>query len=308
MIASAERVARAAALALIVAAPPAPAAGQPGDVQIPYGSGQNVAPVYEGWERNPDGTFNLVFGYMNRNYEERPEIPIGPNNGFSPGPIDRGQPTHFYPRRQQFMFKVRVPASFGKQQLVWTLTRNGRTEKAVGKLDLEWEISQVVYSQNRRGLGSDAAVAPPNNPPTISVDGPAQRTATVGTPATISVSAADDGVPKPPESQGRGAATGRVSAEPPPLVTIRQSSPVQQQIIQPSREGLAVTWTQWRGPGRLTFSPARTVVKGGKAATEVTFPSPGTYVIRAYADDGIVFEPADVTVTVAAAPAPSGQP
>ena len=36
--------------------------------QLKFDRGQNVAPVFEGWERNPDGTFNMVFGYMNRNY------------------------------------------------------------------------------------------------------------------------------------------------------------------------------------------------------------------------------------------------
>jgi hypothetical protein len=119
----------AAVAAAIVAAAPS-GAGQQLESQIPYGAGQNVAPVYEGWEKNPDGSFNMVFGYMNRNYDERPEIPVGPNNSFSPEPADRGQPTHFYPRRQQFMFKVRVPATFGKQQLVWTLTTwNGRSRK-----------------------------------------------------------------------------------------------------------------------------------------------------------------------------------
>ncbi len=272
--------------------------------QIPYGSGQNVAPVFEGWERNADGTFNMVFGYMNRNYEERPEIPVGPSNGFSPEPIDRGQPERFYPRRQQFMFKVQVPANFGKQQLVWTLTRGGRTEKAVGKLDLEWEISQVVYSQNRRGLGSDATVAEPNKPPTISADGTTPREATVGIPLTLTVNANDDGIPKPPPpAEGRGRGRGG----PPPLVTIRQSGPTQQQIIQPSRDGLAVTWTHWRGPGRLTFTPMRSAVKEGRASTAVTFTEPGTYVIRAYADDGIVFESADVTVAVTGPPTRSGQ-
>src|SRR5690349_22450671 len=100
-------------------------------------SGDNVAPVFEGWEKNADGSYELVFGYLNRNYEEEPEIPIGADNSFSPGPADRGQPTHFYPRRQQFMFKVHVPANFGNQELVWTIARNGHTEKAVAHLALE---------------------------------------------------------------------------------------------------------------------------------------------------------------------------
>ena len=52
--------------------------------QIRFDRGQNVAPVFEGWEQNPDGSFNMVFGYMNRNYEEMPHAPIGPNNAFEP--------------------------------------------------------------------------------------------------------------------------------------------------------------------------------------------------------------------------------
>ena len=74
--------------------------------QIRFDRGQNVAPVFEGWERSPDGTSTMVFGYLNRNYEEMPHVPIGPNNAFEPGPADRGQPTRFYRRRQQFVFRV----------------------------------------------------------------------------------------------------------------------------------------------------------------------------------------------------------
>jgi hypothetical protein len=40
------------------------------------------------------------------------------------------------------------------------------------------------------------------------------------------------------------------------------------------------------------------VVKNGKAATRVAFTEPGTYVVRAYADDGIVMTPVDVTINV----------
>ena len=32
--------------------------------------GQNVQPAYEGWDRNPDGSYNLYFGYLNRNLRE----------------------------------------------------------------------------------------------------------------------------------------------------------------------------------------------------------------------------------------------
>src|SRR5262249_36845178 len=101
------RVAMAMTIALVVLVMH-PSGQSPGQqmVCVRHYSGETVAPVFEGWEKNTDGSFNLVFGYLNRNYEEEPEIAIGAANNFSPGPADRGQPTHFYPRRQQFMFKV----------------------------------------------------------------------------------------------------------------------------------------------------------------------------------------------------------
>src|SRR5689334_23518130 len=82
-------------------------------VTVRHASGQGVAPVYEGFDVNADGSFNMWFGYMNRNYEEAPDIPVGPNNAFEPGG-DRGQPTHFVPRRHKDVFSVRVPKDFGR--------------------------------------------------------------------------------------------------------------------------------------------------------------------------------------------------
>src|SRR2546421_13082839 len=81
--------------------------------QVQYASGQNVAPAFEGWEQNPDGSYSFFFGYLNRNYEEQVEIPVGANNTVEPGG-DRGQPTHFYPRRQRFIFKVTMPRDWAK--------------------------------------------------------------------------------------------------------------------------------------------------------------------------------------------------
>src|SRR5262250_1161778 len=81
-------------------------------VQVRDASGQGVAPVYEGFDINPDGSFNMWFGYMNRNYEEEPDIAVGSNNSFEPGPADRGQPTHFAIRRHKDIFKVTVPKDF----------------------------------------------------------------------------------------------------------------------------------------------------------------------------------------------------
>src|SRR3954462_14654445 len=79
-------------------------------------SGQGVAPVYEGFDINADGSYNMWFGYMNRNYEEEIDVPVGPDNSFEPG-ADRGQPTHFTPRRHKDVFSVSVPKDFDSQTL-----------------------------------------------------------------------------------------------------------------------------------------------------------------------------------------------
>jgi hypothetical protein len=62
---------------------------------LSYSSGQNVSPAYEGWEIGTDGQKYFVFGYMNRNWVEEIDVPIGPENGFNIGGADQGQPTHF---------------------------------------------------------------------------------------------------------------------------------------------------------------------------------------------------------------------
>ena len=58
----------------------------------------------------PGGPKYFVFGYMNRNWEEELDVPVGPDNGFTVGDADQGQPTHFLPRRNRFVFRVPVPA------------------------------------------------------------------------------------------------------------------------------------------------------------------------------------------------------
>ena len=62
--------------------------------------GQSVIGAFEGWYQNTDGSFTMLVGYFNRNNQEHLNIPVGPNNQILPGAPDRGQRTHFLPRRQ----------------------------------------------------------------------------------------------------------------------------------------------------------------------------------------------------------------
>src|SRR5580700_4124142 len=89
------------------------APGQTLPAEPAHESGTSVTGAFEGWFKNPDGTFSLLLGYFNRNGKEELDIPIGPNNHIDPGGPDRGQPTHFLTGRQWGMFAVKVPSNFG---------------------------------------------------------------------------------------------------------------------------------------------------------------------------------------------------
>jgi len=253
-------------------------AGQPvirdTDDGVKYKSGQNVVPAYEGWVPNPDGTFSLVFGYFNRNWEEEMFIPVGPDNHIDPGGPDRGQPTYFAPRRGKSVFEIVVPKDFGKKEVVWTLTSRGKTEKAYGALVPEEVLTRRMVMM---GGSLNAAAAAgnddngdendPNKPPTVTV-APVPSVSVPG-PATLTASVSDDG-----RSAGRGA---RAAA-------------------------LRVEWSLYRGPARVVFGSPRSQMAastGGTATTTASFKAPGTYVLRATATDaGGMAINSDVTVIV----------
>ena len=232
--------------------------------QIPYSGqynrGQDVVPVYEGWMPNPDGTYTMYFGYFNRNYEEQLDIPLGPNNTMDPG-ADRGQPTHFYPRRHFFVFSVVVPKDWGlERRVVWTLSIRGKTNIARGWLQPDWEINNEVMMEN-----SGAVNDPENERPVITGSG--AQTVTLPGSLTLTAAARDDGRPKP-----RG-----------------------------QSQGLSIRWIQYRGPGPVTFNSAAPSAPNAQSLTSTTtatFKLPGVYVLRAVASDGLLEASHDVTVTV----------
>ena len=285
-------------------------AGEGAEAQTLHRFGQSVQPVYEGWMPNADGSYTMWFGYLNRNYEEEPHAPAGPDNFFAPGPEDRGQPTHFYPRRQNFVFGVQVPADWGDKDLVWTLRLHGHTYTALGSLWDSWVLDEGVWQVNRGGglRGRYGTAALTNQAPSVRIVGEGERTATVGQTLRLAAVAGDDGYPGP---QTR---TERPPYDPLPndLPTIggRRSSagggdggPKDQNMVDVRsayETGLAVTWLHYRGPGEVTFSPMTTPVEmvDGRSETTASFSEPGIYVIRAAADDGVSSSNAHVTVVV----------
>ena len=253
---------------------------------VRFNSGQSVVPYFEGWIRNTDGTFDLVFGYFNRNWEQELAIPAGPDNTVELGGPDSGQPTYFLPRRQRFVFRVRVPRDFGKKEVVWSITANGRTEHAFGSLIREQEITERVVITNG---GYNPGLTDPNEPPSLTV-APIPA-AVAGTPVTLSVSVADDGLPKPRAT---------------PAARQASSSTFGGQVNSSTGDGvrppgLTVTWMQYGGPAKVTFEATGPVpVTDGHAVTKATFTEPGTYQLVVSATDRAMTTRVPITVTVPA--------
>jgi hypothetical protein len=267
------------------------------NAQLQYAAGQNIAPDFAGWEANPDGSFNLVFGYLNRNYEEHLSIPLGPNNKFEPGEVDRGQPTYFLPRRNRHVFRVRVPADFGSQELVWTVAANGKTDRAYASLRPDYALDAAAVYLNNSGY-TMVGKALKNEPPVVKIEGEMHRIAKVGVPTTLTADVSDDGVPRPRAAPRMG------------IIGLR------------SAMGLRVAWFVYRGQGdSVRFSPEQFKVYAdyadasanspwspgwvpppippdGKYSVQATFHDPGTYVVRVQAHDGGFDTAQDVTVTV----------
>lgn len=264
--------------------------------------GQNVAPVYEGFWTNPDGSFDLFFGYYNRNWEEELDVPLGPGNSVEPGGPDQGQPGHFFPRRNQFVFKVRVPANFGNKEVVWSVTSNGVTEKAYGTLKAAYAVDETVMMANF-GAGGPTGFSPDmmgNKPPKLTIESPKTLTTRAGEGVTLSAVATDDGKP---------------ASRSIPEFFLGQSH-----FVPNSATGLRLSWFKYRGPGKVVFDPPQTKVwqdhrdggnspwsvgwktppvpAGNRWAVRATFSEPGTYVLRALAHDGGLIDYGDVTVTV----------
>ena len=218
-------------------------------VQLRHWSGQSIAPVYEGYDVNPDGSFNMWFGYMNHNYEEELDIPVGDANKFEPGP-DRGQPTHFSIRRHKDAFKVVVPKDFGDQQLVWKVTAHGQTEQVIGTLKPVWMIDRL-----RTTRGGNIETINSNTPPLVRVEAPFQamiQSIAANDPALLNISATDDGLPQ------------------------RNGKPL----------GMTIVWAKYRGPGLVTITPAKAKIVDGTASAKATFSEPGEYILQAVVDDG----------------------
>ena len=110
----------------------------------PTSPGNNtLAPFFEGWYANEDGTYSLSFGYVNLNLDTL-YIPVGENNFLDQSQFDGVQPTVFFLGRHRGVWSVTLPADMEDASVWWTLTTQyGHTTRVPGRVgspayELDW--------------------------------------------------------------------------------------------------------------------------------------------------------------------------
>ena len=231
--------------------------------------GQRVAPFFDGFYTNPDGTITLSFGYSNLNRDRTIEIPLGPDNFIEPKEFDGRQPTSFPVApvsdagggrrdRERGVFTVTVPATF-KGDVVWTLRHAGQTHKVPGRsktgaYGLLWPMASGSIPPQLRFKPDGPFGRGP-----VGIESPTLQ-ATVGTPLSVTIWTKDDS---------------------------KRTDEIQIKERGPARNAINVNWYKHSGPGPVTFDPPKSSLKEleGTATSAITFAQPGSYMLRVRADN-----------------------
>jgi hypothetical protein len=235
--------------------------------------GLRVAPFFDGWYENEDGSTTLSFGYSNLNRDEIIEIPLGPDNFIEPKEFDGRQPTSFPPvrtdssgaridrrDRERGVFTITVPAGF-KGDVIWTIRYRGQTHRVPGRAktsayQLRWPMAMGSVPPLMR-FKPDGQTG--RGPMGIRADG---RQTTVAAALPLTIFLEDDSVrepdPVPFKPRGGGA-----------------------------KHAINVTWYKHSGPGTVTFDPPQSGIAElkGQASTSASFSAAGEYVLRVRADN-----------------------
>jgi hypothetical protein len=240
-------------------------------------SGDLIAPFFDGWIANEDGSVTMVFGFMNRNTEELVDIPLGENNYIEPAQFDGVQPTHFpvYDRRgltgkrERGAFAVTVPADMAGTEVVWTLKHAGHSYSIPGRaVSTAYEMSSA-----ERALGSlHPAIRFNRNGPestdTVGIMAP-RITASVGTPVELSAYVQDRGMRGQYDVDNLyQVGTTWILHQGPSIPEFENESMSGRARAEAAGEGAMITSNDWT-----------------MAETQATFWEAGDYVIRLRADN-----------------------
>ena len=275
----------------------------------PNSSGNFVAPYFDGFHRNPDGTWTLSFGFMNRNDEELIEIPLGENNFIEPAEFDGMQPTSFpvvsYPGfggpRERGTFGIVVPADFDGD-VWWTLTTDGYTTKVPGRIrgrfqgvigfEAAYELSTTPQAEGSLRPSIRFEENGPEGIGVVGIEAPRRYTAKVGEPIEVEFWAFDRGERELAEVnmtlwKHQGPVGGKIAFE-----SLVEPPAQDSASARGGRGGPPPGFGRGgalRGPGPVGIGQSvRLPIEGpqaNKGRFRATFDTPGEYVIRIRVDN-----------------------
>lgn len=241
-------------------------------------SGDIVAPIFNGWVDNGDGSVRLIFGFANRNREEIVDIPIGPNNFIEPSQFNGVQPTHFpiYKRRafiginERGAFAVTVPAEMAGTEVIWTLKHAGHEYSVPGRATsptYEMSAGGAAFGSLLPAIRFEMDGSESTNHEGITAE---RITTSVGTPVTLRAYVQDrsnrDAYPDNNEFLHYQVGTEWIFHQGPAVPAFTQAKITGAERV--AQYGNTVTEEDW------------ILVK-----TEASFSEPGDYVIRLRADN-----------------------
>ncbi len=239
--------------------------------------GDLVAPMFNGWIANEDGSTTYIFGFVNKNRDEIVDIPIGANNHIEPAQFNGAQPTHFpvYSRggfvglQERGTFAVTVPADMKRTEVVWTITHAGQTWSAPARATSSaYEMSRApaAFGSLQPAIRFDL-----NGPESTDREGvyASRITTSVGKPVTLSAYIQDRGE--------------RAKYEVESVYPLGTEWILHQGPATPNIEMARITGRErgaGAGEGDSTSTNGWFEVK-----TQATFPVPGDYVVRLRVDN-----------------------
>jgi len=174
------------ALMMLTAGPASPQQNQP------------IYPAYDGYLRNPDGSFTLAFAYFSHNAMPV-AVAAGSDNFFAPGPADRGQSITFRPGHWRFQCVMVVGPDFdGKTR--WTITYAGTTTStSQNMLQSNWNLVEGAEELKKVDYAKAPRNACLNRAPSVRILGTTPKkplTAALSDRMSLFGSVSDEGLPR----------------------------------------------------------------------------------------------------------------
>ena len=179
-----------------------------------------------------------------------------------------------------------MPANFGDQELVWTLTSQGESRKAYASLRADLLVDNMVIASETGALGAGRSdpETRSNQAPVIEIEGDRMRNAQVGQPVALVARVTDDGLPISREERRARAEEEEASESPgaeqdasddasvdtdedaavdaeaeeelsPELEALQRALNEPRRVTVNKTVGLHFTWFIYRGGNEATFDP-----------------------------------------------------